>query len=140
MNLPWSIRVHVVELSDLVWGGYVRPWDPGVFLIPIPFPFYQELELASRELVVQNSFYYIVFFSIHHLWWWWWWTGLPIGNGVLRSSEQLNYIEDRMESRHGGQESEVVCVPADSSCHCEGSKIAMGKFLQGACGTDITCI
>ena len=37
----------IVELSDLVWGSYVWLWDPGVFLIPIPFPFYQELELAS---------------------------------------------------------------------------------------------
>ena len=36
--------VHIcfitTELSDLVQGSYVRLWDPGVFLIPIPFPFY----------------------------------------------------------------------------------------------------
>ena len=43
-----------------------------------------------------------------------------------------------MEPRHGGQESEVVCIPANLSCHHEGSKIVMGKFLQGMCGMDIT--
>ena len=56
------------------------------------------------------------------------------------SSEQLNYVEDRMEPRHGGWESEVVCIPAYLLHHCEGSEIAMGKFLSGMCGTDITCI
>ena len=66
--------------------------------------------------------------------------GLPIGNGVFRSSEQLDYIEDWMEPRHGGRESEAVCIPANSSCHCEGSEIAMGKFLQGTCGMDIACV
>ena len=80
-----------------------------------------------------------VFFSIHHLWWWWW-MGLPTGNGVLQSLEQLDYIEDWMEPRHGGRELEAVCIPANSSCHCEGSKIVMGKFLQGTCGMDITRI
>ena len=66
--------------------------------------------------------------------------GLPTGNGVLQSSEQLDYIEDWMELRHGGWESEVVCVPANSSCHREGSKILMGKFLRGMRGMDITHI
>ena len=66
--------------------------------------------------------------------------GLPTGNGVFRSSEQLDYIEDWMELRHGGRESEVVCILANSSCHREGSKIAMGKFLRGTCGSDIAHI
>ena len=66
--------------------------------------------------------------------------GLPTGNGVLWSLEQLDYVEDWMEPRHGGQELEVVCIPANSLCHCEGSEIVMGEFLQGTCGTDITCI
>ena len=55
--------------------------------------------------------------------------GLPTRNGVLQSSEQLDYVEDWMELRHGGWESEAVCILANSLCHCEGSKIAMGKFL-----------
>ena len=93
--------------------------------------------MASHESAVQNSFHYVVFFSIHHLQWWQW-TGLPTRNGVFQSLEQLDYIEDWMEPRHGGQESEAVCVLANSSCHWEGSKIAMGKFLQGMCGMDIT--
>ena len=73
---------------------------------------------------------------MHHLWWWQW-TGLLTRNGVFQSSEQLDYIEDWIELRHGGQELEVVCVLANSSCHCEGSEIAMGKFLRGTCGMDI---
>ena len=128
MNLPWSTRVCIVELSDLIWGSYHRLWDPGVFLIPIPFLFYWELELASHESAVQNSLHYIVFFSIHHFQRWLQ-MGLPTGNGVFRSSEQLDYVEDWMELRHGGWELEAVCVLANSLCHCEGSKIAMGKFL-----------
>ena len=84
--------------------------------------------MASRESAVQNLFHYVVFFSIHHLQWWRQ-TGLLTGNGVLWSSEQLDYIEDWMELRHGGQELEKICIPANLSCHCEGSKIAMGKFL-----------
>ena len=66
--------------------------------------------------------------------------GLLTGNGVFQSLEQLDYIEDWMELRHGGRESEVVCVPANLSCHCEGSEISMGKFLRGTCGMDITRI
>ena len=84
--------------------------------------------MASHESAVQNLFHYVVFFSIYHFWWWWQ-TGLPTGNGVFWSSEQLDYIEDRMELRHGDWESEAVHIPANSSCHCEGSKIVMGKFL-----------
>ena len=133
----WGVHC---KLSDFVWGSYVWLWDPRVFLIPIPFPFYQELKLASHKLAVQNSLYYVVLFSIHHLWWWWWWACLPTRNGVFWSLEQLDYIEDWMEPRHGGWESEVVHILADSSCHCEGSEIAMGMFLQGVCGTDITSI
>ena len=68
MDPPWGTRVCIVELPDFVWGSYVWLWDPGVFLIPIPFPFYQELELAFHELAVQDSFHYVVFFSIHYLW------------------------------------------------------------------------
>ena len=63
--------------------------------------------------------------------------GLPTRNGVFRSSEQLDYIEDWMEPIHGGRESEAVRILANSSCHREGSKIAMGKFLRGTCGMDI---
>ena len=55
--------------------------------------------------------------------------GLPIRNGVLQSLEQLDYIEDWVELRHGSQELEVVCVLADSSGHCEGSEITMSEFL-----------
>ena len=95
--------------------------------------------MASHESAVQNPFHYVVFFSIYHFWWWWQ-TGLPTGNEVFWSLEQLDYIEDWKEPRHGGQELEAVCVPANSSCHCEGSEIAMGKFLQGTRGTDITRI
>ena len=64
--------------------------------------------------------------------------GLLTRNEVFQSSEQLDYIEDWMEPRHGGWESEAVCIPANSSCHCEGSEIVMGKFLRGTGGTDIT--
>ena len=116
------------KFSDFVWGSYVQFWDPGVFLISIPFPFYQELELASHELAVQNTFHYIVFFSIYHLQWWWW-MGLPTTKGVLQSLEQLDYVEDWVELRHGSWELEAVHIPADLLGHCEGSKIAMGKFL-----------
>ena len=128
MESLWGTRVCIVKLLDFVQGSYVQLWDPGVFLIPVPFPFYQELELAPHKLAVQNSFHYVVLFSIHHLQWWWW-TCLPTRNGVLQSLEQFDYIEDWMEPRHGGRESEAVCILATSSCHCEGSKIAMGKFL-----------
>ena len=118
----------VVKLSDFVPGSYVQLWDPGVFLIPIPFPFYQELELASHKLAVQNSLRYVVLFYIHHLWWWWWMC-LLTRNGVLWSLEKLDYVEDWMELRDGGWELEAVHVLANSLCHCEGSEIVMGKFL-----------
>ena len=118
----------IVELSDFVWGSYVWLWDPRVFLIPIPFPFYQELELASHKLAVQNLFHYVVFFSIHYFQWWWW-MSLPTWNGVFWSSEKLDHIEDWVKPRHGGQELEVVCILTDSSCHREGSKVAVGEFL-----------
>ena len=128
MDPSWGTRVCVVKLSDFVQGSYVQLWDSRVFFIPIPFPFYQELELASHKLAVQNSLHYVVLFSIHHLQWLWWMC-LPTRNGVLWSSEQLDYVEDWMELRHGGWESEAVCILANSLCHCEGSEIAMGKFL-----------
>ena len=92
--------------------------------------------MASHESAVQNLFHYIVFFSIYHFWWWRQ-TGLLTGSGVFQSLEQLDYIEDWMELRHGGWELEAVCVLANSLCHCEGSEIAMGKFLRGMCGTDV---
>ena len=95
--------------------------------------------MASHESAVQNLFHYVVFFSIYHFWQWWQ-TGLPTGNGVFWSSEQLDYIEDWVEPRHGGGELEAVCILANSLCHCEGSEIAMGKFLRGTHGTDIACI
>ena len=40
MALLWGTGVCIVKLSDFVWGSYVWLWDPGVFLIPIPFSFY----------------------------------------------------------------------------------------------------
>ena len=66
-DLSWGTGVCVVKLSDFVQDSYVWLWDPGVFLIPIPFSFYQELELASHKLAVQNLLHYVVLFSIHHL-------------------------------------------------------------------------
>ena len=59
MDLPWGARVCIVELLDFVWGSSVWLWDLRVFLVSIPFPFYQGLELASHKLAVQNSFHYI---------------------------------------------------------------------------------
>ena len=89
MDPLWDTRLCIVELSDFVWGSYVQLWDPRVFLLPIPFPFYQELELASHKSAVQNSFYYVVFFSIHYLWWRWW-MSLLTWNGVFWSLEKLD--------------------------------------------------
>ena len=120
-------------------GGNIQLWDPRVFLILIPFPFYQELELASHKLAVPNSFYCIVFFSIHHFWWQWW-MSLLTWNGVFWSLEKLDHVEDWMKPRHGGWESEAVCIPADLSCHCKGSKVAVGEFLQRMCDADVTHI
>ena len=52
MDLSWGTGVCIVKLSDFVWGSYVQLQDPRVFLIPVPFPFYQELELASHKSAV----------------------------------------------------------------------------------------
>ena len=123
-----GVHCRIVELLDFVWGSYVQLWDPRVFLIPIPFPFYQELELASHKSAVQNSSHYVVFFSIHYLQWWWW-MSLPTQNGVFWSLEKLDQVKDWVKPSLGGGGSELVCVSTDSSCHCEGSKVAVGKFL-----------
>ena len=69
MNPLWGTGVCIVKLLDFDWSSYVWFWDPRVFLISIPFPFYQELELASCKSAIQNSLHYIVFFSIHHFQW-----------------------------------------------------------------------
>ena len=101
MDSPWSTRMCIVKLSDFVWGSYVWLWDQRVFLVSIPLPFYQELELASCKSAVQDSFHYVVFFSIHHLQWQWW-MSLLSQNGVFWSLEKLDHIEDWMKLRHGG--------------------------------------
>ena len=119
MDPLWGIRVCIVKLLNFVQGCYVWLWDPRVFLIPIPFPFYQELELASHKSAVQNLLHYVVLFSAHHLQWWWWMC-LLTRDGVLQSSEQLDYIENWMELRHGGWELKAVCVLTNSLYHCEG--------------------
>ena len=53
-------------------------------------------------------------------------------NGVLQSLEQLDYIEDWMEPRHGGWELEVVYILANLLHHCEGSEASFckGRVVQ----------
>ena len=57
-------RVGIVEFIEFIWGRNVLLWDPRIFLISVPFPFYEELNPPSCELAVQDLFHHIVFFPI----------------------------------------------------------------------------
>ena len=52
MNLMWGIGVHLIELVEFVWGYNILHQDPQIFLIPVSFPFHEELEVAPHELAV----------------------------------------------------------------------------------------
>ena len=72
VNMPWSPRMRIIELSNKVWSIDITFVLPGILLVTIPLPIDEELQLAPSHVTIQHLFNFEMFFAIKQDWWGWW--------------------------------------------------------------------
>ena len=131
-NLPWSVRIVTVELTNQLGSSDVLTRFPRSFLITVSLPENFVLKFLSEYTAVEDLFDFVMGLVVDDL-------GerrrscLATWDGIRDGWEELDDVEDRVDAFHGPRKEEAVGEASDLTLHSERSKVAMRQFLRGAC-------
>ena len=72
VNSLGSIRMFAIELRDQLRSMNIVLRCPGVLLIAVTLPQYQELQLPSIQPAVQYILHFVLCLVANYHWWRWW--------------------------------------------------------------------
>ena len=133
-----SSGVETVEFRDGFRCMDIVLVNPGVLLIAVSSPLYQELEFPPEYATISDCLYFVFLFSsVVNQDWGRWYGGFSAWYRVLRSAQEFYDVEDRMESGHRAWKSESICIFADLSEDFVGPDITMCEFVRWSRGSDV---
>ena len=131
-NLPWSVWIFTMELTNQFRGSDVLTRFPRSFLITVSLPENFVLKFLSEYTAIEYLFDFVMGLVVDDLGERWR-SCLATLDGIRDGWEELDDVEDRMDALHGTRKEEAVGEASDLTLHSERSEVAMRQFLRGSC-------